>query len=787
MRYDAETKIISIDVRELVTDARRRVCTTLPKDSDEPSLATESASGERIFYEFTVGENLFSLELSVGNIYENTVALRHPVSTSPKRIRNETLAQARGEGYVTAFVLSEIYGYDEVNILITFENRDTGETEMHEERVKRDKLLKFFEKCREAIILFATPEIERVTKRLPSMKNVRFPYADVRPGQDELMHAVYRNISRGTRLFAAAPTGTGKTVSVLYPAIRALGCGKCEKVFYFTPKATTARAAEECINTLCEGGATIRSLTLSSKEKICERGVVCRESRESCENSKNNRLAEAVIALYNMGRATVDYELVRECSREYGVCPYELSLSYAELCDVVICDLNYLFDPSVMIRRFFTVTRDFAFLIDEAHNLGERAREIYSATLSEEDIVSVALDPIAEPLSELKNAARGTANHFCELLMPYVKEELYTDRDGERVGAVHLSDVPYELYGIFEKLLVECEEAIFKSLALRDQSSEARVRTVRDYYYKIKKFYDTLTVFDNHYELFIFLEKGAMRAKAFCIDPSREISKRLERGRSAVLFSGTLSPMYYYRSLLGGDGSSESLEVDSPFDPSQLSVTVMDKISTRLSERDDTLGAVCRVIAATVGAKKGNYMIFSPSFTYSEALAKYFSAKYPKIRTLVQRRDMTARERGEFLDAFREESSSYLIGFSVMGGIYSEGIDLAGDSLIGAIIVGIGIPQLSYEREAIAAYYQDKYEEGKQFAYVYPGANRVLQAAGRVIRREDDRGVVVMIDDRFDDPIYKSVVPNLFSGMKFLGDPKQLRARLDEFWQNENK
>ena len=371
--------------------------------------------------------------------------------------------------------------------------------------------------------------------------------------------------------------------------------------------------------------------------------------------------------------------------------------------------------------------------------------------------------------------------------MPYVKEELYTDRDGERVGAVHLSDVPYELYGIFEKLLVECEEAIFKSLALRDQSSEARVRTVRDYYYKIKKFYDTLTVFDNHYELFIFLEKGAMRAKAFCIDPSREISKRLERGRGAVLFSGTLSPMYYYRSLLGGDGSSESLEVDSPFDPSQLSVTVMDKISTRLSERDDTLGAVCRVIAATVGAKKGNYMIFSPSFTYSEALAKYFSAKYPKIRTLVQRRDMTARERGEFLDAFREESSSYLIGFSVMGGIYSEGIDLAGDSLIGAIIVGIGIPQLSYEREAIAAYYQDKYEEGKQFAYVYPGANRVLQAAGRVIRREDDRGVVVMIDDRFDDPIYKSVVPNLFSGMKFLGDPKQLRARLDEFWQNENK
>jgi Rad3-related DNA helicase len=227
------------------------------------------------------------------------------------------------------------------------------------------------------------------------------------------------------------------------------------------------------------------------------------------------------------------------------------------------------------------------------------------------------------------------------------------------------------------------------------------------------------------------------------------------------------------------------LEVASPFDPSQLSVTIMDKVSTRYSEREDTLGAVCRVIAATVSAKRGNYMIFSPSFAYSEALAKSFAAKYPKIRIMSQTKDMSAKKKAEFLDEFRKNDSSYLIAFCVMGGIYSEGVDLAGDSLIGAVVVGVGIPSLSYEREAVAEYYDEKYEMGKQYAYIYPGMNRVFQAAGRVIRREDDRGVIVLIDDRFDDPIYKKALPDLWRGVKFIGDAKRLREILDEFWREE--
>ena len=239
--------------------------------------------------------------------------------------------------------------------------------------------------------------------------------------------------------------------------------------------------------------------------------------------------------------------------------------------------------------------------------------------------------------------------------------------------------------------------------------------------------------------------------------------------------------------MLGGERRAEVIETPSPFDSGQLCVSIMDKISTRFSERERTLEAVCRAIAATVSAKRGNYMIYSPSFAYSDALSKRFSEKYPKIKVLTQRRDMTKKEKEDFLSEFKKEDKSYLVGFSVLGGIYSEGVDFAGESLIGAIIVGIGIPQLSYEREAIAAYYQDKLDEGKEFAYIYPGINKVLQAAGRVIRGEDDRGVIVLIDDRFDDPLYKKVMPRLWSGMQFIAEPKTLRERLDTFWKEVEK
>ncbi len=789
MRYDKDTGRLLLSVRELVSVARRGISSTLPCDIDEPDIpaakqmgkGSENESFSELNFNFTAGEYAFTL-IGKAKLQDEKISITVPVDTSPSRPKKEVSTQARGEGYIYAYLLSEKNGIDEISVDYKYCNTATGEEHFVSEKIKRQKAKTFFEKCKLSIIVYAKPEIERVTVRLTSMKKIKFPYKKARDGQSEIAHGVYNAISRGTTLFVAAPTGTGKTVSILFPAIRALGNERCDKVFYFTPKTTTANAAKDTIEDIAKSGAEIRAMLMSSKERLCKNGLICRKRRADCKNAKENKLADAVLSLYNEQKPVVTEDLLSEIAEKYRVCPHELALSYAELCDVVVMDINYLFNPEVYARRFFTEKHDYAFLIDEAHNLPDRAREMYSADLSEIDIVSPALSPLTEEHSPIKKEARAAAESFYTLLSPYLKDNIFFDEEGKEKSSAHLSDLPTKLYNTLEKLIASAENSIFQSNASKDEEAAARTAFLKEYYRKIKRFYEACVRFDSSYELFIFLEENKISARCFCLDPAKEISKRLKMGGSAVFFSGTLSPIYYYKSVLGTDRSAEVIEAPSPFDSGQLSVSIMDKISTRYSERERTLEAVCRAIAATVSARRGSYMIYSPSFAYSEALYKKFSNKYPKIKVLCQRRDMTKKEKDDFLLEFRKEDKSYLVGFSVLGGIYSEGVDFAGESLIGAIIVGIGIPQLSYEREAMAAYYQDKFEEGKEFAYIYPGINKVLQAAGRVIRAPSDRGVIVLIDDRFDDPLYKKVIPRLWSDMQFIADAKSLRTRLDEFW-----
>ncbi len=796
MRYDEENAKIHISARELITTARRGIATSLPCDSDEPELSRipggiqkkiiGEALPEKVTCCFTAKDFCFEMSATVQKADGCELWFTSSVDRNPRKPKKEYTAQLRGEAYVAAYAYSLKKGIDRVKLNCVYVNLDTEEYAVFSEEAKREKLEKFFQKCIDAVLIFAKPEIERVTSRLPSMKRVKFPYKEIRAGQDEFIRCAYKNIARGGVLYATAPTGTGKTVSALFPAVRALGNKKCDKVFYLTPKETTANAAIDCLLLLAEHGADIRAIKLRSKEKACKNGLICRDRRDNCQNAKCNRLAEAILDLYGQKKTVILAEDIDAAAERWQICPYELSLTYSELCDVVICDFNYLFEPTVYIRRFFTEGGNYAFLIDEAHNLPERAREIYSAEISSDFLLSPDKYELFGEHSAIKKAARVACSAFYETLFPYVKEETVTDEDGVREASAHTRDVPIELYGIFDRLSATCEEEIFECTMAKDEEKEARLKELRAYSFEVKKFRTALGNFNSSYELFVFMKDEKITAKIFCIDPGKEISKRLSLGRSAVFFSATLTPLYYYKSILGGDGASDTLEIDSPFDSDQLSVSIMDKISTRYSEREKTLPAVCRAIAATVSAKRGNYMIFSPSFAYSEALAAEFSARYPKIKVISQTPDMTRAEKEEFLAEFSKEDKSYLIAFCVMGGIYSEGIDLAGDSLIGAVVVGIGMPGLSYEREAISAYYDEKYEEGKQFAYIYPGMNRVLQAAGRVIRREDDRGVIVLIDDRFDDPIYKKIIPKLWHNMKFIGDPKELRAQLDEFWKNQD-
>ena len=671
MRYDSEKDKIHISCREFVSIARRGISPTLPTDIDEPlheaasrrileSIIGECKS-EKIIFNTVISAYNFEFFAFCDKLDGCKLWFTSEVDFNPERPKKEYLAQLRGEGYVAAYAYARENRLTRVELNFVFVNSKCAAHAQFSESVKVEKLEKFFDKCASCVALFAKPEIERVTVRAPSMKGARFPYK-AREGQSEFVKHAYRAISRGATLFATAPTGTGKTVAALYPAIRAMGDGKSEKTFYLTPKETTALAAIDTLNLLSENGVILRAIKLTAKEKTCRNGLVCRKSRKSCENSARNRISEAVLELYNLERTVVSDEDIHTVAAKYKLCPYELELTYSELCDVVICDVNYLFDPIVYIHRFFNEGGNYTFLVDEAHNLPDRAREMYSAEISGDRILTPLSSDLLGEFSPLRKLANDTYVSYHELLFAYVKEDIRTDENGKTYAAAHTKEVPVELYGLFDALVAEAENEIFRSCSSKLDAGEEITAFLRSYYYDVKKFRDTLMRFDSSYEMFIFFNSGKITVKLFCIDTGKVISERLEKGRSAVFFSATLTPLYYYKSLLGGDNTSDMLELPSPFDRDQIAVRIMDKISTRYSEREDTLSAVCRAIAATVSARRGNYMIFSPSFLYSEALAKAFSAKYPKIKVLTQKKDMTKKEKSREFTGIHERISVEVVG-----------------------------------------------------------------------------------------------------------------------------
>ena len=789
----SENRIL-ISLGEFISVARRRISPALPIDENEPtllgaskiSLLTLGIDGRtRLEYDFCRGSVNYRVFGYSDKAENGEITLVKTITGSSSKPKKEESAQARGEGFVLGKMLCETESIERVTLRLIYISEATGVSDTVTETVEKKALDSFFEKCADAISIYSEPEIERVTKRLPSMKQLRFPYSDVREGQDEFIRRAYRALIKGNTLFACAPTGTGKTVSAIYPALKALGDGKCDKVFYLTPKGTTAEAAKDCLTLFASEGALIKAITLTSKEKSCVGHMECRISSSACGMMKCNKLAEAVMATHALGKCVVTIDDIKPIAIQYAVCPYELELAYSELCDVVICDFNYLFDPTVYIRRFFTDGGRFAFLIDEAHNLVDRGREMYSAELALSDIDRLLSCEAIGALSKLRKSLPKIKEDLAKMLYPYVKDEIRKNEDAEEYGAVSLSRIPDSFFDIIYSAYAELEKEIEVAIRARDEESGVRQKAIRDLYYKIKKLSNTLESFDTGYRFVIYYTKGELSVKALCIDASGQIQSRLSKGSGAVFFSATLSPLDYYKSILCEDRGADILTVDSPFDQGQLSVNIMDRISLRYSERQRTLPAVCRVVAATLSAKRGHYMVFAPSFEYAEALHREFSQKYPKIKCLLQSKNMSAEEKAAFLQAFSKDSGTYLVGFCVMGGIYSEGIDLAGESLIGAVVIGIGMPSLSYEREIISEYFEEKYEAGKQYAYIYPGMNRVFQAAGRVIRREDDRGVIVLIDDRFADPIYKKSIPSLWAGMQYVSDAKDLKAELDKFWSEQ--
>lgn len=792
MIYDEKRDRLVISVDEMVTTARRGISRAGGFEEDEPTYERTS----RIMRHAVLGDEPpltlthtlplggYTLEI-VGEADACdglSVTLIATTDRSPKKPRREEIEAARGRAFILAYIYSIQNDMGAIGVKTVYANERTGEHEMTDEIVLLAKLREFFEKCIAQLERYARPEVERVTERLSTLKALKFPYAKVRDGQSELVRATYRTLKRGESLYACAPTGTGKTVSVIYPALRLIGEGVHTKTFYLTPKTTTAKMAKECIELLAKEGANVRAVMLTAKERACTQNMICRKRASLCPLSDTRGLGEGVLKLYDLALPVVTLREARKVAAEVSVCPYELLLSYSEVCDAVICDVNYLFDPRVYLRRYFDLGGKYSVLIDEAHNLTERAREMYSAELSLTELKEKIATPLIAPTSELALALPELISRIHRTAHPYLKDEIRKTKEGEELGAICASEIPSALFPLFDELVMLFDSELRRSFTLRDEMSAERTALLRELYYEAKRLLDRAEGFDASFRLFMYYTSGDIRIKILPMDTGAIIRRMLTRVQGAVFFSATLEPLGYYKSMLGADRTSAELIALSPFAPESLSVSIVDKISTRYSERERTLPAVSRTIAAVMSARRGKYMVFAPSFEYLDMLADDFIKRHPKIRALRQRRDMSPEEKAEFLAEFEGEGDGYLVGFAVLGGIYAEGIDLVGRSLIGAVVVGIGMPSLSYEREAMAEYFEEKFEAGRQYAYIYPGMNRVLQAAGRVIRTESDRGVIVLIDDRFDDPLYKKSIPALWRGMEYVGDAKELQERIKKFW-----
>jgi Rad3-related DNA helicase len=709
-----------------------------------------------------------------------------------KTVRSQRFGRdARGDAYSQLRCYAHFLAVDRhlrrISLRIRLVNADNGEYRDICSEATAEELYAFYEGLLDRVERLARQHVERGEIRLPSVSDVKFPYPHPREGQVELAERCFRAIRKGRRLFAGAPTGIGKTMSTLYPAVKALGEGLCDRIFYLTAKQSTGREAYAAAGRLFQAGARLRTVMLHAKDRMCLREGGCRTGSTShcnpvdCPYARGyyDRMSNAVMGLL-AAQNGFPRNSILAAAKEWRVCPYELSLDLSEYCEIIICDYNYVFDPAVYLRRYFDAEGErgkYVFLVDEAHNLPDRMRDIYSMRLSVTPMEELyaRVDPVADPKLE---EALGALVIATRRLARLCTENRQKHEDGTESG-YYLNRAPLERY---HETLVTVREQLDRFI--RSAPEHPLVPGLNDLCGELRQYLYLTECYDDRFLTYVELVKGSVTVQIFCLDPSGVLDMAMNRAASTILFSATLAPIDYFVDLLGGGRQAERVELPSPYDPSRLCVTVASGVSTRMEDRDKSYRKVANLIAATVSAKAGNYIIYFPSYEYMEKVLERFLARYPDVPHAVQQRHMTPGEREAFLDFFKEDEGKLRVGFCVLGGSFSEGVDLPGSRLIGTVIVGVGIPGLSNERNILRDYYENKCERGYDYAYTFPGMNRVLQAAGRVIRREEDRGVVVLIDSRYAEEPYLHLYPSHWQGMMAAESASALAHRLQQFWQH---
>lgn len=719
------------------------------------------------------------------------------------------LAQAKCYAYIHAVqqALSEIH------VRMTYCHLETEEVKYFEEAYSFEELSLWFNALISEYRKWSDYRMDWLIRRNAALKELAFPFP-YREGQKELVTYVYQTIYHKRKLFIEAPTGVGKTISTMYPALKALGEGRADRLFYLTAKTITRTVADDTLRLLSEKGMQLKRVLLTAKEKICpQEETIC--NPDACPYAKghfdriNDCLYECLTNEDSFSR-----EVIERYAEKYRVCPFEMSLDMSLFSDAVICDYNYVFDPHVYLKRFFAEgnTERYLFLIDEAHNLVERGREMYSATLYKEDFL------------RLRGVIRDVLNAGGEQKAPGGQEILREDgqmslMDASRTalpapflashGVAQLHEISRLLDRCNKELLArkrECEgcvtnpelgsitlslnrlsETMGKYLENTDSGAMPGREEILDFYFEVSHFLMITELMDEHYVPYMQLdEEGRFLVKLFCVDPSRNLQECMGRAVSSVLFSATMLPIQYYKKLLGGTDEDYEVYAGSTFDDRKRGIYIACDVTSKYTRRgENEYRRVAKYIRQIVDCRYGNYMIFFPSHqflrrVYEVFVSEEYDASY--MDCIVQEGNMDERAREAFLLRFTEaDSDRCLLGFCVLGGLFGEGIDLKRDALIGAIIVGTGLPQVCAERTILKDYFDGDGGVGFDYAYRYPGMNKVLQAAGRVIRTAEDVGIVALLDYRFCQPEYRAMFPREWQSFEQV-QLDTIGRRIERFW-----
>ncbi|WP_409298397.1 ATP-dependent DNA helicase [Peribacillus sp. SCS-26] len=646
-------------------------------------------------------------------------------------------AQAKCYAYMYALA-NELSG---LTVQLTYVHLQTQEIIRYRRKYTALELERWMQGLLADYVPYARLRLKLLKEREISIAALPFPYESYRRGQRHFAGAVYKTITDQASLFASAPTGIGKTISALFPSLKAMGEGRIKKIFYLTAKTITRQVAEDALLVMEQKGLKVNSVTITAKDKICfQDNLSC--SRESCVYCEGyyDRINGAVMDILSI-ETIMTREIIEKYAKKHRVCPFEFSLDLAYTADIVICDYNYIFDPKVSLKRLWDdAKKESVLLIDEAHNLVDRSRSMFSAEIVKSLYLALK--------REYKGASPGVfkaskkVNDFFIGERKKIPDSNYLVQD----------ELPREIVEVLEEFCDAAEEELLAA------GPSSQPELLLEAYFSANDFIKISKLFNDDYACMYIKENQDFSIKLLCLDASGLLGKAGNSYGSKIFFSATLQPVQFYKDMLGAKPEDYTLILPSPFEAHQTQVFIY-PVSTRYHDRQKSHHPIAGMIKKALLAKQGNYLVFFPSYRYMQDVFLALEEIGHDANLIIQKTQMTEREREEFLASFKAGTAGVHAGFAVLGGIFSEGVDLIGDRLNGVMVVGVGLPQIGFERNVIKEHFTESGRNGYDYAYVFPGMNKILQAAGRLIRSESDSGTIILADDRYLTQKYQAMLP----------------------------